>query len=373
MLSAFQKKVASLAITCFSLCVIGAFVVTLFVLLEMFLAKFSAVIWPLAAALIASVILRPAVDFLSSRLKIGAGAACTLVFLLLAIAASAALIFALPVIAKQVAALAASLPDALQTLAQHLSEKYPEAKTAIQGRLADIQKYIVAQLSFSSVMATLGKVSSTAISATGGIFAICSFAAAFAVAPIYLYYLLTAKFDFFKGLQNNLNFLSGDIREDIVFFVRRFADVMTSFFRGQLLIALIMGTLIGSGMMFAGVKFGFLLGFAAGVLNVIPYFGTMIGLGSILPVAALQDGGGLWLAATALGIFIAVQALEGYVLTPRVMGDRTGLHPMVIIFSVFFWGIALNGMLGMILAIPLSAFAVVSWNRVLEKLRKAKP
>lgn len=68
-------------------------------------------------------------------------------------------------------------------------------------------------------------------------------------------------------------------------------------------------------------------------------------------------------AALALCVFAAVQMLDGYFLTPRIMGGRTGLHPAVIIFSVFFWGIALDGILGMVLAIPLTAFAAVLWSR----------
>ena len=191
-----------------------------------------------------------------------------------------------------------------------------------------------------------------------------SFLAAFAVVPIYLYYMLTSNFDLFGRLEKNLAFMSRDYREDVLFFVKRFSEIMTSFFRGQLLIAVIMGCLYGTGLMLAGVKFGFLLGFAAGILNLVPYLGTMTGLATILPVAMFQSGGGWILTLAALAIFCSVQLVEGYFLTPRIMGDRTGLHPTVIIFSVFFWGIALNGILGMILAIPLSAFIVAAWDRV---------
>ena len=70
-------------------------------------------------------------------------------------------------------------------------------------------------------------------------------------------------------------------------------------------------------------------------------------------------------AALALCVFVAVQMLEGYFLTPKIMGGKTGLHPTVIIFSVFFWGIALDGILGMILAIPLTAFMAALWSRFL--------
>ena len=66
-------------------------------------------------------------------------------------------------------------------------------------------------------------------------------------------------------------------------------------------------------------------------------------------------------------VFVVVQLIEGYVLTPRIMGERTGLHPMAIIVAVFFWGSALDGILGMILAIPLTAFLVVFWRLAKEK------
>ena len=81
-----------------------------------------------------------------------------------------------------------------------------------------------------------------------------------------------------------------------------------------------------------------------------------------LPVAYLQPEGGLTLVMITLGVFVAVQLIEGYVLTPRIMGDATGLHPMVIIVAIFFWGTALDGILGMVLAIPLTAFGFVAWQ-----------
>jgi predicted PurR-regulated permease PerM len=66
-------------------------------------------------------------------------------------------------------------------------------------------------------------------------------------------------------------------------------------------------------------------------------------------------------------VFTVVQLIESYVLTPKIMGSRTGLHPMAIIVAVFFWGSALSGILGMILAIPITAFLVVFWRLAREK------
>ena len=86
-----------------------------------------------------------------------------------------------------------------------------------------------------------------------------------------------------------------------------------------------------------------------------------------LPLALLQPGGGMSLVGLVLLVFGCVQATEGWYLTPKIMGHRTGLHPIAIMVSIFFWGTALNGILGMVLAIPLTAFIVTAWRLVKRK------
>jgi predicted PurR-regulated permease PerM len=81
----------------------------------------------------------------------------------------------------------------------------------------------------------------------------------------------------------------------------------------------------------------------------------------------MQPGGGWDRVGFVLIVFAIVQLIEGYLLTPKIMGQRTGLHPMAIIVAIFFWGAALSGILGMILAIPLTAFLVVFWRLAKEK------
>jgi predicted PurR-regulated permease PerM len=125
--------------------------------------------------------------------------------------------------------------------------------------------------------------------------------------------------------------------------------------------------LFAIGFSVVGLRYGFVLGLILGFLNIIPYLGSMVGLGIAIPLAFFQDGGGLMLVIWVLVIFTMVQMIEGYLLTPKIMGDRTGLHPMAIIVAIFFWGTALGGIMGMILAIPLTAFLVVFWRLVREK------
>jgi predicted PurR-regulated permease PerM len=99
----------------------------------------------------------------------------------------------------------------------------------------------------------------------------------------------------------------------------------------------------------------------------VPYLGTILGLSVALPLALLQPDGGMALVRLVGIVFILVQLTEGWYLTPKIMGGRTGLHPVVIMVSIFFWGTALNGILGMVLAIPLTAFFVTAWRLAKRK------
>lgn len=370
MLSSFQKKVSAAAITCVSVSVIFAFAIGTLLLLAKFLNTFSAVVWPLALAAILSIILKPSVNFISKKLKISMLWSSAIVFAVLTLALVVIALTAIPAMASQIMGIASEIPDLARRFALFLSERFPHLKDTLSQQISEIQNIDISKSTLNATWKALQKLSSTAISATSGLVGACSFIAAFAVAPIYLFYMLISKVDYFAILERQTFLMSASAREDLMFFVKRFCEILESFFRGQLLIALIMGTLLGSGLYLSGVKFGFLLGFSAGMLNIIPYFGTMVGLGTILPTAFLQTGGGIILSAIALAVFLAVQLIEAYVLTPKIMGNRTGLHPTVIIFSVFFWGIALNGILGMILAIPLSAFAAAAWARIKERNSK---
>ncbi|MGE9294993.1 MAG: AI-2E family transporter, partial [Puniceicoccales bacterium] len=155
--------------------------------------------------------------------------------------------------------------------------------------------------------------------------------------------------------------------EDIIFLVRQFVDILVSFFRGQILIGLILSLLFALGFGLIGLKFAILLGILVGLGNIVPYLGTILGITVVLPLAYFQPGGGLQLIGMGVVVFAVVQTVEDYVLRPKIMGDKTGMGPMLIIFSIFFWGTALGGILGMILAIPLTAFFLVFWRLAREK------
>ena len=141
-----------------------------------------------------------------------------------------------------------------------------------------------------------------------------------------------------------------------------FVDYVTAFFRGQLTIALIMGVIMAIGFTVFGLKGGIFFGLALGLLNIVPYLGFVVGLVTVLPIAYFQPEGGTQMVLLVLAVIAVTQVLESTVLTPKIMADRSGLHPALVIISILFWGTVLGGVVGMILAVPLTAFLLALGN-----------
>jgi predicted PurR-regulated permease PerM len=127
-----------------------------------------------------------------------------------------------------------------------------------------------------------------------------------------------------------------------------------AFFRGQLLVAICDAVLYTIGFLLAGLNYVFLLGLAAVLLNMIPFIGAMTICASALLIAFVQFGD--WThPLIVLGVFAVVQTLESLVISPKIMGDRVGLHPFMIIVAVVTGTTLFGSLLGGILAIPLAA------------------
>jgi predicted PurR-regulated permease PerM len=204
-------------------------------------------------------------------------------------------------------------------------------------------------------------------SALGGLRSAVAFLVGLALIPVYLFFLLRFTGDPLKLVHGLLPFMPDNIRDDVVFLVGEFVKLVVAFFRGQILVGLALGVFYATGFSIAGLKFGLVIGLAMGVGNMVPYLGTVLGLSVAIPLAFFQPAGGMWLAGTVLAVFAAAQTLDSTVLTPRIMGQQTGLPPLAIIVAIMFWGTALDGMLGMVLAIPLTAFLVTAWRLLKRK------
>ena len=178
--------------------------------------------------------------------------------------------------------------------------------------------------------------------------------AGIALVPIYCFYFLLEK----KGIQghwsNYLPVSESRAKEEIIFVITAINDRLIVFFRGQVLVAACDGVLYAIGFFAIGLNYALLLGLVATVLTIVPFLGAIVTfvVAFILAVVQFQD----WLhPLLVVGVFAVVQTLEGLVISPKIIGDRVGLHPLTIIVALMVGTTLLGGLLGGLLAIPLTA------------------
>jgi predicted PurR-regulated permease PerM len=193
--------------------------------------------------------------------------------------------------------------------------------------------------------------------------------AGLALIPIYLFYFLQEKRAITDNWTSYLPMGDSRFKEELVFVLRSINDYLIAFFRGQVLVAMCDGILYGIGFALIGLPYAVLIGALAMVLTIIPFLGAIVTCGSALLIALVASGSWQQPALVAL-VFAIVQGIEGYVLQPKIIGDRVGLHPMVIIIALMVGTTLLGGILGGILAIPLAAALRVIMFRYLWKQPK---
>lgn len=179
--------------------------------------------------------------------------------------------------------------------------------------------------------------------------------------PFFVFYILI---DFGKWRDSLEDLIPPRFREPFSRLFDESGRILESYVRGQLLIGLIMAVFYGIGFWFLGVPAWAGIALIAGLLNAVPYVGTLLGI-ILAGGFTLANGGNGWDIAAVLGVFVAVQALEGYVLTPRIIGGRLNLHPMAVFLGLLIGG-KLFGLLGIILAIPAIAIGKVFFKFLRE-------
>lgn len=179
-------------------------------------------------------------------------------------------------------------------------------------------------------------------------------AVALILIPIYTFYFLREKREIKKHWMEYLPIKDSRLKDELIFILLAINQYMIAFFRGQVIVSLIGGVLYTIGLLAIGLDYAFLVGFLAVFLLMVPVVGaTILCLLSII-LAVVQFGD--WMHPVGvLGLFVLVQSLESFLYSPRIMGDRVGLHPVMVILALMVGMTLLGGMLGGVLAIPLAA------------------
>ena len=205
----------------------------------------------------------------------------------------------------------------------------------------------------------------------GGFLGFFGFLLSLIIVPLYLFYLLAESPQIAKQWSNYVPLRASRFKDEVVDCLTEINSYLIAFFRGQLVVSLINGVVTGTLLAAVGLDFGVLIGFGLCFLGIIPYIGITLCWVPAVIIASVQGGSWLvpanaawWVFPVVItGIFTVVQQVDGLFVTPRIVGERVGLHPVTVIFSVFLWSLLLGGLLGAILAVPLTATAKVILKR----------
>ncbi|HVI81115.1 MAG TPA: AI-2E family transporter [Chthoniobacterales bacterium] len=206
----------------------------------------------------------------------------------------------------------------------------------------------------------------------GGFLGAFGFLLSLVMVPIYLFFLLKERPRIEKRWKDYLPLRASPLKQEIAAALTEINSYVLAYFRGQLLVCLVDGTLIGSILTLYGLSFAPLIGLFVVILTMIPYIGIVICWVPAVLIAAFQYGD--WTHPIIVTvIFIVVQNLEGMFYAPRIVGQSLGLHPMTVIVSIFVWGLLIGGLLGPILAVPLTATIKVLLTRYVWGPRLREP
>lgn len=376
----YQKRMLWNAVTGISILILGALVAGVIWLGTEVIAYLQTVLIPLAVAGVIAYLLEPVVEILVKR-GLSRFRAVLVVFLgltafLLAIAA-----YVLPDTIRQVATLIDNREQIVEAVKSNAEDYFAEHPDSFILDWISPQEDENGKPRPSKLMEWLREntalLAETSINVLGrGVrgfgSALGIFLGVFLV-PIYLWFFLLESQRIQENWEKVIPLKASKFKVEIVSVLREINDYLIAFFRGQFLVSLIDGALVGIGLMIFRLPYAPLLGIAVAILGLIPYIGNLLCWVPAVIIAfvhfSIPDnqhwlGGTVWLYPVVVSvIFFGVQQINSFITAPKIVGDSVGLHPMTVIFSVFFWSLLLGGALGALLAVPLTASVKVLFTR----------
>ena len=321
------------------------------------------VLMPFVVAAMLAYLGDPLADRLE-RLGLNRAWAATIVFMVLLLALGGVLLLLIPLIARQIENLIQNLP--------HYAEwAQSTAWPWLQARLhLDPQAFDSAHL-LAAIKAHIGSIGGIATSVLGTVsrsgLGFVLWLTNLVLIPVVAFYLLR---DWDRLVASLDSMLPRSIEPTIAYLAHESDKVLGAFVRGQLLVMMALGVFYGAALTLVGLSVGPLIGMVAGLLSFVPYLGFIVGFGASI-IAVLVQYGDWPHVLLVCGVFVVGQLLEGYVLVPKLVGDKIGLHPVAVIFAVLAGG-ALFGFLGVLLALPAASVIMVLLRYLVERYRHSE-
>jgi predicted PurR-regulated permease PerM len=324
------------------------------------------VLTPVAAALVLSYLLDPVVCWMERRFRFPRWLGTLILFLVALLLLTALVLLVLPVIARELHAFAEAVPGYLQRIRDTVvpwvqntfSVQMPTSIHDLVNQLGANMKAVA-----TTALSPLGGVAGKVAKQTAGFF---SALGTLLLIPIFTFYFLPKFPGIVKGAQELIpRRYVGWVRETALEIDR----VLASWIRGQLTVIAVLAVLYSVGLSIVGIKMAVLIGLLTAMLAFIPYVGVVIGLTLALLVCLLEYTGPGQMLGVGV-VFAVVQVTDGLLLTPQIVGEKTGLGPVGVLLALMVGG-ALFGFVGVLLAVPVAAALVVVLKRALRAYKSS--
>ena len=328
--------------------------------------RLGPVLTPFVLALLLGWLGDPLVDRLERRGR-SRTVAVTLVFLMMSLFVALALILVVPMLERQIVTLVDSLP-AYRDWIIGTALPWIEQRTGYElVTWLDSERLVQWVRDHWQQAGGVATAMLTYVSRSG--FALVAVVINLVLVPILTFYFMR---DWDKLVERCAALIPRDHIGTVSRLAHESSESLGGFLRGQFLVMLGQGTIYAVGMSLVGLRLGLLIGMIAGLISFIPYLGATVGILMALIAAIVQAQGFDWQLLILISVVFTIgQLVESYILTPRLVGDRIGLHPVAVIFAVLAGG-QLFGFLGMLLALPVAAVANVLLRYAQERYTQSK-
>lgn len=375
----FQRKTLWTGITALSLVVTGGIVIGLILLSSTVLGYLQPVLVPIAVAGIIAYLLEPVIRWLQEKHNFEHKKSVLTVYIgfLVMILILAALVL-IPTI-QQVD----ELIDKRAEIQKSVAEGVKAAIDKTQQRFGSEKALQYYQQSVEWLAEEGPEMAQSAglwfWNHISGVFGFLGYAIGLFLVPVYLFYFLMESQSISKQWSDYLPLKASNFKDEVVATLSEINKYLIAFFRGQMLVSMIDGVLVGLALALMGLEYALLIGVFVALLGLIPYIGNLLCLVPALLISIAQfsnpEAQWDWLQHTwaypliVLVLFTGVQQVNSLYTAPKIVGDSVGLHPLTIIFSILFWSLLMGGLLGALLAVPMTASIKVLFQRYIWERR----
>ncbi|MYB07104.1 MAG: AI-2E family transporter [Gemmatimonadetes bacterium] len=330
---------------------------------------------PFFLAFVLAYILDPVADRVSAHPRIGRTAAILLILVPFLALGAVAVVFGVPELVSQARDFVLQAPRALEELTNWVRGLTPESlgfdlpfvdEPAALAWIQQLDSQSVAELLESRREELTRRAWAAVLGLGRGFGTLVTILGYLVLTPVLMFYLLR---DYDRIIARARDLLPGKLESRVSGYAREFDDLLSRYLRGQVSASLITGGITWLGLLIVGFPYAFLLGATVAVLGVIPYMGVAVSLVPAVIIALVSDSVGISLIKVA-AVYGVAQGLESAVISPRIVGESVGLHPVWIVLALSLGGFYF-GFVGLLIGVPLAVAAKLLLVRGLERYKNS--